>query len=264
MRRVILLVLVATGVTAAAESADLSGLAGRYPILSDNGDLLRTGTARIVADSNRFGVVIEPLPLASSPVIARDYSSPATETGVETVDGGIEQRWEAGGRSLVIRYLTKEGSLGLEIQSCGEGGCAQEHLTLSRGGSPGEAVDVKAFLEARKGAYHILLAGGHKPKPTNETAEISSDNAEAVVTLPFCPPGETFCDPGFLFLTFEATRVFKRSSRSEVVYDLFLEEDGKTLYYAWSETSGGILVRNFQYDLKGERVCLEHQLERRR
>lgn len=249
-----------------ADSGSLNGLAGRYPILSDNGDTDATGTVLIQSEGERVGVSVDALAMASIPVKARQYMSPRSETRFDALNDGVEQRWEVGGRSLVIRYLTSAGVVKVEIQACGEGfGCAQEHLTLGAGGSSGEAVDAKSFLETRKGNYKILKAGGYAPKPTNETALVQPADTEATITLPFCPQGDTFCDPGFLFVTYTDTRVFKRQSAAgEPVYDIVIREEGISRYYIWTERASAILVRNLQYDFKGTPVCLEHELARKR
>jgi hypothetical protein len=121
------------------------------------------------------------------------------------------------------------------------------------------AIDADKFIKSVEGSYDIVRAGGEAPHADNALADVYADTDEGAFTLPYCPPGEGQCDPGYLFFPYAQTTVSQEQLADGSVVST-LEKGGKT--YTWTDKNGTVVFRNPQYSLGGKTTVLEHILTR--
>jgi len=251
------------GIMFAAPQIPLDALQGQYPILQYNQDSRTTGIVSIISSEKEIGLIIKSLKLASTPVPEGKLLSPAGDTIVSQTADKISQRYSSGKESLAIDYHVQDGYLVIAAEECDEKICSVFNFVISSGKSPGEKVDAKAFLSGLNGNYKIELVGGQKPKDSVSTAGVLAQDVETIFVLPYCPPGSTFCDPGYVFFRYETTQVFKRAtSEGSFLYDIFLSLEGETRYYTWESVDELSTFRNIQYEFENELFCMEHVLRK--
>ncbi len=125
-------------------------------------------------------------------------------------------------------------------------------------------VDAKKFIQSIEGDYTIQKVGGDAPHAENSLASIFADADEAVLTMPYCPPGGKACDPGYHFFPYKALVVKSdKLSDGTLIHELEWDDAGTMKKYKWTEKSGVFTFLNPQYDLDGNTIALEHVLERK-
>jgi len=252
-------------VSTARSESPLTDLVGQYPVLNFQGDPQAIGLVEIVADDEQVGVKLIPLEKASHPVVAGEFLSPAESTTVE-VDGDlIKQHFEEGeNNKLDIKFLIQDGYLDIQAEQCTELGCTFAVVRVSSGKSSGELVTIDKFFKQIAGDYKIELAGGIKPKEDISAAAVIAEGAQAIFVMPYCPPGSPFCDPGYTFINYPATKIFKRLGPDNIdVYDLLVSTEAGQLYYRWENKAGELKFQNIQYQVGSDYICLEHVLTKK-
>ena len=251
---------------AAADLSVIRDLVGQYPVLEWNGNPRVAGRLTVTADANGVGYRMEPLGMGSAPVHTVSVVTPIAETTLTREGNRIIHRH----KDMRVEYRLENGTLEISSGDClfwdGDTKACHlsSHISLSTGRSSGEKLEVKAFAESLKGSYRIELAGGVAPKEINNTGDVTPESTEVVFTMPYCPPKSgAVCDPGYLFLPYEHTQVYRRALGAAGEIFVILVKDGTKLgHYSLEREGDRYTFRNFQYPLDGQKVAMEHVLRK--
>jgi hypothetical protein len=125
----------------------------------------------------------------------------------------------------------------------------------------GVQVDTESTLKVLQGDYAIQKVDRKLPKEDNEEGSVAFGAKETVFTLPYCAPGGSVCDPGFVYLPYDKTKTYRKDVKAKHFVLTFLNDDaGVKLRYRWENDNGRITFTNFQYDDAGKVRALEYQL----
>lgn len=259
-------ILASWPVFGAVDLGPLKAIAGNYPVLDWNGEARAAGALEIVADARGVGYVLQPLAMASHPVPSEQWLAGTDGTTLAQQGDLITQDSVVRGNRLHIEYRAYNGYLQIVSRICPPNSetCAHEQIGLTSGKATGDPMTVEAFIQAVQGSYKIDLVGGQKPKELDDTADVSPDDGQGVLTLPYCAPGAGTCDPGYIFLHYDKAQIFHRAlAAGDDLYTILQTVNGKLFHYSWENNQGAITFRNFQYALRpGQPVALEYQLHK--
>jgi hypothetical protein len=116
----------------------------------------------------------------------------------------------------------------------------------------GTAISLKDFTAIAEGEYTIRKADGHDTNYPD--GSVLDEGEEVVMTFPYCPPGGTLCDPGYIFLPKEpktAVLVYKKEiPNAGALYTIVHKEGVDEFVYEWEvplKSGDDIRFRRFGY-----------------
>ncbi len=130
--------------------------------------------------------------------------------------------------------------------------------------SLGAPIDAKTFFNDTKGAYTVLKAGGANAHD-GDTGIIELEDNMVVLAFSYCPPSGG-CDPNYVFLEYDKTKIFQKASNDGTTVNTIQSEDGgKPTKFSWDVQRDGLIsLKNYQYVMPdGKVVTLEHVIKKK-
>jgi len=258
-----LMFLVASSAFGAADYTAIKDILGQYSVIDWDTSFTATGKVTIFADDTGVGFRGVPTKLASDPIPAFTLTTPKEQTVLTRENNLIVQEYERPGLKVRVEYVIYDGYLEINANHC-DTGCNWTIVTVTTGKVPSITVNAKDFLQNLKGTYAIEKAGAEKPKPSNNTADvdIEGDPTEAALYVPYCLPSGV-CDAGYIPFNYETTKVYQRTvTPGHEVYVLLIGSGPRVTHYSWEDNRGLITFRNFQYQIDGTPVVMEHVMRK--
>jgi hypothetical protein len=238
-----------------ADESPLKAVLGKYAVIDWNLEP-KTGFVTIFDDETGIGFRSETLAMATNLVPLTTVKTPKEGTTVTTEGNTLSQEFvNEQGKMTHVEYEVNDGYLRVRWSDCANNACRPQLAVLTTGKAPGELVDTKSTLAALAGGYVIQTAGGKAPEGGNNEAEIdiTSDPNEAAFYFPYCLP--TGCDLGYIGMRYDRTLLYRRSlGVDHFAYEIFKGDQR----YSWESQNGKVTLRNYQYVIKPNTVCLEH------
>ena len=124
------------------------------------------------------------------------------------------------------------------------------------------AVDSKNFIKGIESQYKIESAGGVKPHDDNSIADVYADTDEGAFTMPYCPPSEASCLPGYFFFPYDKTTVTQESLADGSTRTTLVVDDGGARTFTWTDAKGTITFHNPYYNIGGKQTAVDHVLKK--
>lgn len=192
-------------------------------------------------------------PLDKTTIVKTVISPTATSYELSFSENGVKKRftWDEVENKIILKnyqYMVSEKTVTLEHQL---------HRKVEEIALP---VNSEDFFKSHSGRYEILKMQGEPPHKLT-IGQIEIIDNEGLISFPYCV-SESACHPNDQYFPLDKTSITSTSTDAGVTYTIVTVDGQGERRYTLQENSDLIKLKNYQFELNGTKITLEHEAKR--